>query len=136
MKPFEITGVLVSVGEKVQKTSSLSIREFVLEVGDDKYSNPVIFQLLNNKTELIAPYQEGETLRIAFFIRGWSKGVNLNCIEIGCELDHKPKPADLELPDESSIDFDSEEIPMGRNRTDQSDVDNRLEPDETGDLPF
>jgi len=136
MKPYEMTGVLVSIGETVQKSDRFSIREFVLETGDDKYPNPIIFQLLNNNTDLINAYQEGETLKISFYIRGWSRGVNLNCVEIGCELDRSPEPVSPSDQYEPGIDFGSEQIPMGHNHETQPAIDSRMEPDETDELPF
>ena len=135
-KPFEITGVLVSVGDEQQKTDRFKIREFVINAGDEKYPNNLIFQLTNDNTDCIDPYGVGERLVVSFYLRGWAKGCNLICASIqpveSAERNYKPrKEPELPLPNEPH--YLNDPIPTGRKRENIPAKDNA---EEVSDLPF
>jgi hypothetical protein len=138
IKPFEITGVLVSVGDEQQKTDRFKIREFVIDAGDEKYPNNLIFQLNNDNTGCINPYGVGERLVVSFYLRGWAKGCNLICASIqaseSAERNYKPrKEKEPELPLPNEPHYLNEVIPTGRKRENQPAKDNE---EEVSDLPF
>ena len=52
------------------KTEKFQAREFVIEVPDGNYPQMVKFQLVQDKCSLIDNYNEGDTLRVHFDLRG------------------------------------------------------------------
>ena len=52
------------------KTQTFQAREFVIEVADGNYPQMVKFQLTQDKCSLVDPYEEGDTLRVHFDLRG------------------------------------------------------------------
>jgi len=47
-----------------------SVREFVIVTDDAKYPQEVIFQTVNDKMDIIAPYGEGQQVTVSFNVRG------------------------------------------------------------------
>ena len=56
--------------ETESKTEEFQAREFVIEVPDGNYPQMVKFQLVQDKCSLIDAYNEGDTLRVHFDLRG------------------------------------------------------------------
>ena len=50
-----------------------SVREFVITTGD-KYPQDIIFQTVNDKMDIIAPYGEGQVVEVYYNIRGRQVG--------------------------------------------------------------
>jgi hypothetical protein len=118
---FELTGTLIEKFNEVQVTENFKKREFVIETVDGTYTEQIKFQLVQDKTSLLEPYQIGEKLKIRFNIRGnkWKENyfVNLQAWKI-----EKEQPADIQENTEEDTPF-----PTGEDLTNSSDVD---------DLPF
>lgn len=76
---YEITGKLIVKNDIQQISETFKKREFVLEITESvagrEYVNYAKMQLVQNRCELIDPYQEGDMLRVQFNIRGnrWEK---------------------------------------------------------------
>lgn len=75
MANLELTGVLVDKNETVQKTETFKIREGVVEVAGEKFSDFYKFQLSNDKCALIDSAKIGDTLELKLNVRGrkWEK---------------------------------------------------------------
>lgn len=72
---YVATGLLVVKEDTVKKTETFSVREFVIEVAGDRFSDFVKFQLSNDKCLLIDSFQLGEMVEVSFNVRGrkWEK---------------------------------------------------------------
>ena len=87
---FEIVGKLHKKFDTENKTASFQAREFVIEV-DGTYPQFVKFQLVQDRCSLVDNYNEGDSLRVHFDLRGreWQGKyfTNLNAwrIEAGAE---------------------------------------------------
>lgn len=66
---FEISGTILEILPAQSFNKGFRKREFVLEVGD-KYPQKIIFQLVQEKCELIDSYSVGDTLTVSFNIKG------------------------------------------------------------------
>lgn len=66
---FEIVGRLHKKFETESKTATFQAREFVIEV-DGNYPQFVKFQLTQDKCSLIDKYNEGDSIRVHFDLRG------------------------------------------------------------------
>ncbi|MGB3548523.1 MAG: DUF3127 domain-containing protein [Saprospiraceae bacterium] len=67
---FEVVGKLHKVYETEAKTESFRAREFVIEVEDGQYPQFVKFQLVQDRVTAIDPFQEGNTVKVHFDLRG------------------------------------------------------------------
>lgn len=69
------TGVLVVKEDIVKKTETFSVREFVIEIAGDRFSDFVKFQLSNDKCALLDSFQLGDLMEVSFNVRGrkWEK---------------------------------------------------------------
>lgn len=70
MSSFEIEGKLHRKFDIESKTSSFQAREFVIEIADGNYSQLIKFQLVQDRCALLDNYQEGETIKVHFDLRG------------------------------------------------------------------
>jgi hypothetical protein len=50
-------------------SDKFSVREFVITTAD-KYPQEVIFQTVNDKMDIIAPYGQGQQVTVSFNVRG------------------------------------------------------------------
>ena len=66
---FEIVGKLHKKFETENKTATFQAREFVIEV-DGTYPQFVKFQLTQDRCALVDKYNEGESIRVHFDLRG------------------------------------------------------------------
>lgn len=82
---LNITGKLIKISERMQKTETFTVRFFAIET-DGQYPQPVKFQLVNDRCDLIDPIKEGEEITVWFDIRGneWNGKIinNLNAWKI------------------------------------------------------
>jgi single-strand DNA-binding protein len=67
---YKATGRLHKIFETEQKSASFSVRDFVIEVADDKFPQMVKFQLTQDKCALIDDYSEGDVISVDFDLRG------------------------------------------------------------------
>ena len=51
-------------------SDKFSVREFVITTPDAKYPQEVIFQTVNDKMDIIAPYGVGQEVTVSFNVRG------------------------------------------------------------------
>jgi hypothetical protein len=51
-------------------SDKFSVREFVITTPDAKYPQEVIFQTVNDKMDVIAPYGQGQVVTVSFNVRG------------------------------------------------------------------
>lgn len=90
-KNFKISGVLVSIFEKENKTATFATREFVLSVKDGNFEQFIKFQMVNDYCDLLDGYIEGQTVEVDFSLRGreWQGKyfTNLNAWKIAATLD-------------------------------------------------
>jgi len=72
---YDATGVLVVKEDVVKRTETFSVREFVIEVAGDRFSDFVKFQLTNDKCALLDSFQIGDQVLVTFNLRGrkWEK---------------------------------------------------------------
>jgi single-strand DNA-binding protein len=64
------TGVITEIRDEIQVTDKFRKREFVLEITDGQRQQPILFELHQDKTDLIDPYNEGETVTVHYNLRG------------------------------------------------------------------
>jgi single-strand DNA-binding protein len=76
MASYTATGILHEIFETQQVSEKFSKREFVLEIQEGQYPEHIKFQLVQQKTDLIDPYQIGQQVTVDFNLRG--KGFNKN----------------------------------------------------------
>lgn len=70
MAGFEIEGKLVKIYDmEVKGTGSFRTREFVIETMET-YPQFVKFQSVQDKCDLLNQFQEGETIKVSFDLRG------------------------------------------------------------------
>ncbi len=69
---MQVIGKLEEVHELVKRTETFQVREFVLEIQsqNSQYSEHVLFQLTNNRTNLIDGYQIGQEIVVDFDLQG------------------------------------------------------------------
>jgi hypothetical protein len=81
---FEIIGKIVSKSPTAQKTDTFRTREFVVEKTDDINGriipNYIKFQLVQDKCTYLDRYNEGDTIKVSFNLRGtrWEKEGKVN----------------------------------------------------------
>lgn len=126
---FEITGKLHKKFDTQQKTESFKAREFVILVEEGNYPQYVKFQLTQDRCEMIDAYDENQTIKVSFDLRGreWQGKyfTNLNAWRIS-----KPEPSS-DSPDAQSFPddpFPSDSFPKADDAPSNKD--------EFDDLPF
>lgn len=66
---MEITGKIYKIGNEEQVTASFKKRLLVIET-DEKYSQKVPIDFVQDKIDLIAPYKIGESVTVSINVRG------------------------------------------------------------------
>ncbi|MEL6922480.1 MAG: DUF3127 domain-containing protein [Bacteroidota bacterium] len=98
---FEVEGKLIKKFDTENKTETFQAREFVIEVESGNYPQFVKFQLTQDRCALVDPYQEGQTIKVHFDLRGreWNGKyfTNLNAWRI-----EQPAAAAAPLPPAAS----------------------------------
>lgn len=113
MTSFEIVGKLFKKYDTESKTQTFQAREFVLEVEDGNYPQYVKFQLTQDRCGLLDNYDEGQTIKVHFDLRGreWQGRffTNLNAwrlepVEGSAEVPPPPMPeADFPTKDDEPL---------------------------------
>jgi single-strand DNA-binding protein len=119
---FELEGILKHVYDVQTFASGFSKREFVVEVADGKFPQMIKFECVKDKTSMLDSVSVGDTVKVAFDIRGSEYKerfyVNLNAWK-------------LSKADGGS---GSDEGDQRRNSSLDDQFDN--EPDASDDIPF
>jgi hypothetical protein len=66
---FELTGIIIDILPSQTFGKGFRKREFVIEVGD-KYPQKIIFGLVQDKCDMIDSYAVGDTVNVAFDVKG------------------------------------------------------------------
>ena len=66
---FELTGVIIDILPSQTFNKGFRKREFVIEVGD-KYPQKIVFGLVQEKCDMIDSYGIGDTVSVAFDVKG------------------------------------------------------------------
>jgi len=67
---YSITGKLVVKKGTEQVTEKFRKREFVIADEASQYPQEILFQLTQDRVDLLDPYEEGEVLKVNFNLRG------------------------------------------------------------------
>lgn len=128
---FEVEGKLHKVFETEQKTESFRTREFILEIEQGAYPQLVKFQLVQDRTDIIDPYQEGDKIRVYFDLRGreWNGKYFTNLSAWRLEA------AEETAPGQASLDSD-ETGASGDPAGSLSDAESNMRAEDFDDLPF
>ena len=73
MSDSTIKGVIKLINPIKVISDKFSVREFVITTGD-KYPQHIMFQTLNDRMDIIAPYGEGQEVTVSYNIRGRQVG--------------------------------------------------------------
>jgi hypothetical protein len=69
MSELTIKGAIKLINPVKVISDKFSVREFVITTAD-KYPQEVIFQTVNDKMDVIAPYGQGQVVTVSFNVRG------------------------------------------------------------------
>lgn len=67
---YQLTGKLRVKKQTQQVTDSFKKREFVITDDSSNYPQHVLFQLIQDKCDLLDPFNEGEEVKVSFNLRG------------------------------------------------------------------
>jgi hypothetical protein len=69
MSELTMKGAIKLINPVKVISDKFSVREFVITTSD-KYPQEVIFQTVNDKMDIIAPYGQGQEVTVSFNVRG------------------------------------------------------------------
>ena len=69
MSELTMKGAIKLINPVKVKSDKFSVREFVITTAD-KYPQEVIFQTVNDRMDVIAPYGQGQEVTVSFNVRG------------------------------------------------------------------
>jgi len=106
MSELTIKGAIKLINPIKVISDKFSVREFVISTGDAKYPQEIIFQTVNDKMDVIAPYGEGQEVEVYFNVRGREyNGRYYNTLdawkvqgEVTTAPVNEPMPMDDDLP--------------------------------------
>lgn len=126
---FDIEGVLHKKFDTENKSDTFQAREFVIKT-DGQYPQYVKFQLVQDRCQAVDPFNEGDTIKVFFDLRGreWNEKyfTNLNAWKIERAGGAQQAPASQDAG------FPTEEPPFNKTAS----VDDDLMNQDVGDLPF
>lgn len=67
---YEATGTLKVINDTQQFSETFRKREFVLEIEDGRYPQPIKFQAVQDKADLLDDFEVGDTVTVHFNLRG------------------------------------------------------------------
>jgi len=70
MSELTMKGAIKLINPVKVISDKFSVREFVITTLDEKYPQDVIFQTVNDKMDIIAPYGQGQEVTVSFNVRG------------------------------------------------------------------
>ena len=68
MNKFELTGIIIEIFPSQTFNKGFRKREFVIEVGD-KYPQKILFQLVQEKCDMLESYSIGDTVTVAASVK-------------------------------------------------------------------
>jgi hypothetical protein len=105
MSELTMKGAIKLINPVKVISDKFSVREFVITTAD-KYPQEVIFQTVNDKMDIIAPYGQGQEVTVSFNVRGREyNGKYYNTLdawkvqgEVTTSPVNEPMPMDDDLP--------------------------------------
>lgn len=73
MSELTVKGAIKLIKDVNVISDKFSVREFVITTAD-KYPQEIIFQTVNDRMDIIAPYGEGQVVEVSFNLRGRQVG--------------------------------------------------------------
>ena len=73
MSELTVKGAIKLIKDINVISDKFSVREFVITTAD-KYPQEIIFQTVNDRMDIIAPYGEGQVVEVSFNLRGRQVG--------------------------------------------------------------
>ena len=67
---LELTGRLIEKFEEQQISDKFKKREFVVETSENKFTEQIKFELVQDRTDLIDPYSVGDEIKVSFNLKG------------------------------------------------------------------
>ena len=67
---LETTGVIHELYDEKQITESFKKREFVLKIEDGKYEQFVLFQMTQDRVDILDKYKKGDSVTVSFNLSG------------------------------------------------------------------
>ena len=67
---LELNGKLVKKFDEQKISDKFKKREFVIETSENKFTEQIKFELVQDRTDLIDPYQIGDDLKVTFNLKG------------------------------------------------------------------
>jgi hypothetical protein len=106
MSELTMKGAIKLINPIKMINDKFSVREFVITTLDEKYPQDVIFQTVNDKMDVIAPYGQGQVVTVSFNVRGREyNGKYYNTLdaykvqgEVTTSPVNEPMPMDDDLP--------------------------------------
>lgn len=121
---FSMTGKLVVKKDSEQVTDKFRKREFVISDESSQYPQEILFQLTQDKVDLLDPFKEGEQMKVNFNLRGrrwenpktnetkffvsleaWRLEREGNTAQVGNDLPPMPTSAPVGIPADDNDDL-------------------------------
>lgn len=121
---FSISGKLTVKKDTEQVTDKFRKREFVITDESSQYPQEIMFQLVQDKVDLLDPFNEGEQIKVNFNLRGrrwtnpktnetrffnsldaWRLEKEGNSAPTGSDLPPMPSSEPVNMPDDDSDDL-------------------------------
>ena len=140
MSAFELTGTLAEIMPTATFNKGFKKREFVIETDSGKYPQKIIFQLVQEKCDMINSFTLGDTVKVSFDIKGREfNGKYYNALEAWRVFGEKR--ASVEPEDDGSDIFDDPDLFPGKakkggRKIPQEDIEHVKSNDVDDDLPF
>lgn len=67
---YKLSGVLKVKNDTQKVTDKFQKREFVVTDNSSNYPQDILFQLIQDRVDLLDPYNEGDQIHVNFFVRG------------------------------------------------------------------
>ncbi len=103
---FEVTGKLHKKYDTENKTETFRAREFVVEIAQGQYPQFVKFQLIQDRCEILDPFEEGQEIKVFFDLRGreWNGKYFTNLQAWRIEIAQNEQPAMPTVPPPTEAD--------------------------------
>ncbi|MBN2668992.1 MAG: DUF3127 domain-containing protein [Bacteroidales bacterium] len=110
---LELTGKLIEKFDEQAISGSFKKREFVVETNENNFTEQIKFELVQDRTDIIDPYQIGETVKVSFNLKGrkWNDKYFVNVQAWRVERvgasgsNYNELPADMPFPPPPDEDF-------------------------------
>ena len=67
---YTLKGELKTIGDVEQVSDKFKKREFVVIDASGQYAQTILFQAVQDRTDLLDSFKEGENVEVTFFLRG------------------------------------------------------------------